>query len=144
MAFQFQVPQFIEIEDKIFGPLTIKQFIYLAGGAGITIILLTFLPKFLALLIALPFIALSVALSFYKPNSRPFVVQLESMLHYFLGKKLYIWKKVEKKKTEEEVMPKEWQPPQLHVPALSGGRLKDMTWNLDVKKQEENDKTSGI
>ena len=66
------------------------------------------------------------------------------MLHYFLGKKLYIWKKVEKKKTEEEVMPKEWQPPQLHVPALSGGRLKDMTWNLDVKKQEENDKTSGI
>ncbi|MEK7117269.1 MAG: PrgI family protein, partial [Patescibacteria group bacterium] len=90
---RFQVPQFIEIEDKIFGPLTIKQFIYLAGGAGITIILLTFLPKFLALLIALPFIALSVALSFYKPNSRPFVVQLESMLRYFLGEKLYIWKK---------------------------------------------------
>jgi len=25
---QFQVPQFIEIEDKIFGPLTLKQFLY--------------------------------------------------------------------------------------------------------------------
>src|SRR3989338_737591 len=25
---QFQVPQFIEVEDKIFGPLTLKQFFY--------------------------------------------------------------------------------------------------------------------
>ena len=31
---RFQVPQFIEIESKIFGPLTFKQFIYLAGGGG--------------------------------------------------------------------------------------------------------------
>jgi hypothetical protein len=28
---QFRVPQFIDIEDKLFGPLTFKQFIYLAG-----------------------------------------------------------------------------------------------------------------
>ena len=32
---QFQVPQFIEVEDKIFGPLTFKQFVYVAGGAGL-------------------------------------------------------------------------------------------------------------
>ncbi|TSC80302.1 MAG: hypothetical protein G01um101429_152 [Parcubacteria group bacterium Gr01-1014_29] len=31
---QFQVPQFIEVEDKIFGPLTTKQFFYLLGGGG--------------------------------------------------------------------------------------------------------------
>ena len=26
---QYQVPQFIEVEDKIFGPLTFKQFLYI-------------------------------------------------------------------------------------------------------------------
>ena len=143
---RFQVPQFIEIEDKIFGPLTIKQFIYLAGGVGVTVILLTLLPKFLAFLLAAPFIALSLALAFYKPNSRPFVAQLESIFRYFFGEKLYIWKKIDKKIGEAEalVIPKSWPGPQLNVPTLSGNRLKDMTWNLDVKKQGGNDKTSGI
>ena len=32
----FSVPQFIDVEDKIIGPLTLKQFIYLAGGAGLS------------------------------------------------------------------------------------------------------------
>ncbi|TSC61742.1 MAG: SsrA-binding protein, partial [Parcubacteria group bacterium Athens0416_74] len=31
---QFQVPQFIEVEDKIVGPLTFKQFVFIAGGLG--------------------------------------------------------------------------------------------------------------
>jgi hypothetical protein len=40
----YQVPQFIEIEDKIFGPLTLKQFIYLAGGVGLCLIFFSLLP----------------------------------------------------------------------------------------------------
>lgn len=139
---RFQVPQFIEIEDKIFGPLTIKQFIYLAGGAGITVMLLTFLPKFFAFLLAAPFIALSLALAFYKPNNRPFVAQMEAIFKYFFGEKLYIWKKLPKKETD--IVTKSIEPIQLNIPTLSGGKLKDLTWNLDVKKPEENDKTSGI
>ncbi|MFM2424198.1 MAG: hypothetical protein RLZZ70_589, partial [Candidatus Parcubacteria bacterium] len=36
---QFEVPQFIEIEDKIFGPLTWKQFLYVGGGLSMTAVL---------------------------------------------------------------------------------------------------------
>ena len=139
---RFQVPQFIDVEDKIFGPLTLKQFIYLAGGAGVLVIFLTLLPKILAFMLAAPFIALSVALAFYKPNNQSFVVQLESMLRYFLGEKLYIWKKVPKQVAQNQV--EKAAAPQLMVPGLSKSKLKDLTWNLDVKKGEENDKTSGI
>ena len=32
---QFKVPQFLDIEDKIFGPFTFREFIYLAGAAGL-------------------------------------------------------------------------------------------------------------
>ena len=35
---RFEVPQFVDIEDKIFGPLTFKQFIYIAGGAGVSVV----------------------------------------------------------------------------------------------------------
>ena len=140
---RFQVPQLIDVEDKIFGPLTIKQFIYIAGGAGITIIFFTLLPKFFAFILAAPFIGVSLALAFYKPNNRPFVFALESMISYYLGEKLYVWKK-EPKVVKPGETPINNLTPQLIVPNISGNKLKDMNWSLDVKKEEEQDKTSGV
>ena len=138
---RFQVPQFIDVEDKIFGPLTIKQFVYLAGGVGVLVVFITLLPKFLAFVLAAPFIALSIALAFYKPNNQPFVLQLEAMIRYFFGEKLYIWKEIPKKKNKNKKNPS--TPVELLVPHLSNSKLKDLTWSLDVRKAEENDKTSG-
>jgi len=36
---QYQVPQFIEVEDRIIGPLTLKQFLYLAFAGAILFVL---------------------------------------------------------------------------------------------------------
>ncbi|NCT02072.1 PrgI family protein, partial [Candidatus Parcubacteria bacterium] len=36
---RFEVPQFIEVEDKIFGPLTWRQFLYLSGGLGMAVVI---------------------------------------------------------------------------------------------------------
>ena len=139
---RFQVPQFIDMEDKIFGPLTLKQFIYCAGGAGVALIFFTLLPKFLAFILSAPFIGFSLALAFYKPNNRPFIYALESMFKYYLGEKLYVWKKIPRKveMIENENIK---LPPQLKVPNLSGSKLKDLNWNLDVKKNEQ-DKTGAL
>ena len=93
---RFQVPQFIEIEDKLFGPLTFKQFVYVAGGVGLSVILFLFLPTFLAIIIALPIVLFAAALAFYKVNSKPFVNVVEAFVKYTLTNKLYIWKKEEK------------------------------------------------
>ena len=51
---RYQVPQFIEVEDRIFGPFTFRQFIYLAGGAGLCFIAYRSLPIFWAILIMVP------------------------------------------------------------------------------------------
>src|SRR3989344_3717953 len=93
---RFQVPQFIEVEDKIFGPLTFKQFIYVAGGGGICVLLFIFLPNFLALLISLPVALFAAALAFYKVNGKPFINVVEAFFNYSLTNKLYIWKKEDK------------------------------------------------
>lgn len=90
---RFEVPQFIEIEDKIFGPLTWKQFIYLAGGAGFGVVGFFVLPFILFVMLAIPIGALSAALAFYPINNRPFSIFLEAVYQYFKNNRLYLWKR---------------------------------------------------
>ena len=132
---RFQVPQFIEIEDKIFGPLTFKQFVYVAGGVGLSAVLFIFLPKFLAVLVALPVAIFSAALAFYKVNGKPFVNVVEAFVTYSLTSKLYIWKKEEKAAVAKPpTTPKRIE--QIRVPKLSGSKLKELTWSLDIKENQ--------
>lgn len=131
----FKVPQFIEVEDKIFGPLTFKQFVYLVGGAGACFLLWTFLPHLLALPLILPVAGLALALAFYKVNNRPFVVLLEAYFHYALGSKLYLWRKSPKQTGASGLKPTPIKDrPGLNVPVLTGSKLRDLAWSLDVNE----------
>lgn len=132
---RYQVPQFIEVEDKIFGPFTFKQFIYMAGGAGLCFIAYRTLPLLWAILVMVPSGGFAAALAFYKPNNRPFISAIESAFNYYITQKLYIWKKVDKKiepKTINEVL--EAAKSSVSVPKLSESHLKDLAWSLDINE----------
>jgi len=45
---QFNVPQFIETEDKLIGPFTLKQFLYLAAGGALLVFAWYFLRLWLS------------------------------------------------------------------------------------------------
>lgn len=135
MALNFHVPQFIEVEDKVVGPFTLKQFIYLVGGAGLAFIAYKTLPLFIAVFIMLPALALGGALAFYKVNNRPFIFLLESAFKYTLGNKLYVWKKMDKK-TSAKVAPKREAVPLIpSMPKVGGSKLKELAWSLDVNEK---------
>ena len=68
---QFKVPQFLDIEDKIFGPFTFKEFIYLAGGAGLCFVLYKLLGLLLGAVPILIVAAIAIALARYRPNNKP-------------------------------------------------------------------------
>ncbi len=127
---EYQVPQFIDVEDKIFGPLTIKQFIYVAGGGGLIAILVLTLPLFFALVLGIPVAALAGALAFYKVNGKPFIEVLESGFTYFLGSRLYLWKK--EKHVQEAVIAPE-APVVAPKEGLSRRKLEELAWSLDVR-----------
>jgi len=133
---RFQVPQFIEVEDKLFGPLTFKQFIYVAGGAGLSVIIFLFLPTFLAIIMALPIVLFAAALAFYKVNGKPFVNVVEAFVKYTLTNKLYIWKKTDNPRptTDNKMEAKPIQ--QVYVPKLSSSKLKELTWSLDIEENQ--------
>ncbi len=133
---QYQVPQFIEVEDKIFGPLTLKQFIYLAGGGGLILIFFSLLPLWLTIMLAVPVVALSVALAFYQVNGRPFIHVLEHAFGYAFGSKLYLWMQREPK-AQQPTAPAAGKASTLPVPKLSESKLRDLSWSLNIKDRNQ-------
>ena len=89
---QFEVPQFIEIEDKIFGPLTWKQFLYVGGGGMAALVAFFTAPFIVFLVVAVPIAILAALLAFYPINNRPFSYFLEAMYTFFTRKRLYHWR----------------------------------------------------
>ena len=101
---QFRVPQFIDMEDKVFGPFTLKQFGYVVGAGGVSFLIWTFIPiRFIAILIIIPVASLFLALAFVKFNNRSFGEILESAFTYYTGAKIYTWKQPEAEKMESSV-----------------------------------------
>ena len=89
---QFEVPQFIEIEDKIFGPFSWRQFLYLGGGVGGAVVMFLMLPFILFVIFGIPLGLLAAALAFYPVNNRPFSYFLEAIVNYFTKDRLYLWR----------------------------------------------------
>lgn len=130
---RFQVPQFIDIEDKIFGPFTFLQFAFLIGGGGICFVLYKVLPFIIGIFFILPMAGLTICLVFVKINSKPFVYYLEAGFNYFVSNKLYIWKQRLVKKSDKQEEEVQIPTTISNVPMLSESKLKDLSWSLDVQ-----------
>ena len=131
---QFKVPQFIDVEDKLFGPFTFRQFIYLIGGAGIVFVIYKIFPLWIGIFFIIPFAVLTFLLVFYKINEKPFIFYLEAGLNYFVSSKLYIWRQ---RLVKPGTKSKEEEPSALPlvsiVPMTTTNKLKDLSWSLDVQ-----------
>ena len=85
MPQQFTVPQFLDAEDKIFGPITMRQFIILLAAFLTDAILYKLLPFVAFLAVAIPLIVLAGIIAFVKINGMPF--------HFFILNLIQIrWK----------------------------------------------------
>jgi len=89
----FQIPQFIEIENKIVGPLTLKQFIYLAIAAALSFMLYFVLAFWLWIILTAIFTAAGVSLAFVKYNGQPLPIMFVRAFSFFWKPKFYLWQK---------------------------------------------------
>lgn len=90
---KFQVPQFIETETKIVGPLTWKQFIWVALGVGLLLILFRFLTGFALIFSSVIVATIFGALAFLRIEQMSLIEYLMRALSYLLGPKKYFFKK---------------------------------------------------
>jgi hypothetical protein len=133
---QFRVPQFIDIEDKLFGPFTFRQFVYMVGGGGMIFVIYRTLPLWIGIFLILPIAGLTLLLTFYKINTKPFIYYLQAAVNYLISSKLYIWKQRLVKPNSKQDGSAEVPQPISVVPILSSNSLKDLSWSLDIQEQD--------
>ncbi len=90
---QFVVPQFIDVEDKILGPITTRQFVILLVVALLLFIFYKLMTFIYFVLFGLSTFALGVVLAFVKINGQPFHYFLLNLFQTFRRPKLRIWNK---------------------------------------------------
>ncbi len=134
---QYQVPQFLDVEDKIIGPLTMKQFLYAAGGLGGGYMAWKLIPwGMLAIIPALAILGLGLALGFYKFNRKPFAEVVQAFVMYILHPRLYIWKR-KSKQIESEIEHEIGTTPKVAssaIPAVGPeSKLSNLTWQIDLQ-----------
>ena len=89
---QYNIPQFIDSEDKIFEPITIRQFAVLAIGVVIGGFLWYFKPNLGVFVISMiPVVAATIAFAFIKINGQNFDIFLINVVLYILKPTLFLW-----------------------------------------------------
>ncbi len=129
---QFKVPQDVQREDQIIGPLTLRQLIIVAVGGGMAYMIYVQLSKTYYTEVWLPpvFIisALTVALAFLKIHGLPFHEFLMHFIEYKFLPKKRIWIQ----KTGNPYMPPE-------VKAMKKKKNEKQKEEVDHKKEKSID-----
>lgn len=90
---QFQIPQFVEVEDKIAGPLTLKQLLFLAGAGALSFISHFLFAFWVWLIITVILASLSLSFAFLKYNGQPLIRVVFAAAEFLWKPRLYIWKR---------------------------------------------------
>jgi hypothetical protein len=132
---RFTVPQFIEHEPKIVGPLTFRQFMYIGMAAAICFVVY-FTASFTIFVLTVMVVGgLGFAFAFIKIDGRSLTTLLINFLKYILSPKMYLWrKKDEAVKIMEEMEVKSKEVPEDEIPLKIGGksRLKSIKTQIDT------------
>lgn len=87
----FNVPQFIDVEDKIAGPLTWRQLLWMIGMGAVVLMLFMFLDGALLFVAAVPVVLLFLALAFYRPGGQPLIQYVMSAFFFLFRPKVMMW-----------------------------------------------------
>ena len=90
---QYKVPQNIDKQDEIVGPLTIVQFSYLAIAFAMDFLLFKSMPRFTSIMLIIPISLIAIGLAFVKVNDKPLIEFLTAMITFFQKSKVRVWHK---------------------------------------------------
>ena len=143
---QYQVPQFIETEAKIIGPLTLKQFLWLAAAGAIIFILYFLIPiKWVWILLTVFTAGLSLSLALVRINGRSMFSLLSDFFSFVFKPRFFLWTKETVKEAPSQTQSGVQQATQQTVQAslqkiqISSAKksgLKDLSTKLLFDKKE--------
>ena len=102
---QFTVPQFIDVENKIIGPLTVRQFLIILTVGILSAIAYRFFDFSLFITITIILSLLAIVFSFVKINGRPFHYFVLNILQTIRRPGARVWNKIDHPASETENLP---------------------------------------
>ena len=133
------VPQFIDVEDKIVGPLTGKQLLWMFAMGGVLLILWGFLDQTAFFISVIPTVLIFVALAFYRPHNQSLIRFIMYGIMFLFRPKIYFWRriaeKIEKKPSEAPFKEKNISQ---QDKKMSSQDLETIARTLDTRGSERN------
>lgn len=132
---QFVVPQFIDVEDKIIGPITTRQFIILLVTGLIIFILYKILLFTYFVISGLIVLAFGGTLAFLRINGQPFHFFLLNLIQTLKKPNLRVWSKELSEAELREYLkapPKIVLPPKIKKEPLKSSKLAEIALILDT------------
>lgn len=143
---QYKVPQNIDLEDKIIGPLTMLQFIYLMVGGMIVYVAFETFEFGVFIIIAFPVALLAICLAFVKVQDQPFSKFLIAALFYLTRPKSRVWyKNPQAEKFKSELVnkkPTQKEKTEIAHKTVEKSELEKLAMILDTGKAKELTKKS--
>lgn len=93
MPEKFIVPQFIDKEDQILGPITVRQFLIMMAAALALFIAYKIFVFVYFIFVAIIILALAVLFGFVKVNGQPFHIFFLNALQTVMRPNLRVWDK---------------------------------------------------
>lgn len=115
---QYKVPQDVEADDKLIGPFSFRQFIYLLICAGLIALCIPLFQLFpLLIIIPMPFILFLLALSLPLKKDQPMETYLSAVISFYMKPHNRIWEPGEPESTIIITAPKKTD--EVHLKGLS-------------------------
>ena len=104
---QYKVPQNVEADDKLIGPFSFRQFVYLLIAGGLIALAVALFQLFpLLAIIPVPFILFFAALALPLKKDQPMETYLAAVISYYLKPHNRVWTPGQREKTIDIVAPK--------------------------------------
>lgn len=133
---RFQVPQFIDHEAKVIGPLTFRQFIYVGIPGALAFFLYFFAPFFVFIIASVFLGAIGLMFAFVKIGGRSLPNILMHFSSFTLSPKRYLWHKGKAPAQTSQVQyqqPVE-QPTKREIKLVQKSKLKDLSVRVETSK----------
>lgn len=126
------VPQFIDIEDKVAGPLTWRQLLWVIAMGIILLVLYNMLPGIVFIVVAIPIVLFFSALAFYRPQGQPLISFLGHGFFFFFRPKVAVWERpVVRPRAVSTTKPQHQVEPD-HTKGVSREELRNLAKMLDT------------
>ncbi len=89
----FNVPQFVDVKDKIVGPFTAHQLLWMFGMGAVLMIVWSVFDQKTFWIMSVPIVLLFVALAFYRPYGLPLIKFIFLTLLFLIRPKVYVWQR---------------------------------------------------